>query len=79
MATITFDTVKFVEHLERAGVPRVQASAIAEAQKEAMAQTMDSQLASKSDMLEMENRLIKWGIGLALGQIAIISALVKLL
>lgn len=37
MATITFDTLEFVEHLERAGVPREQAAAIAEAQKEAMA------------------------------------------
>jgi hypothetical protein len=33
-------------------------------------------MATKSDLLEMENRLI---IGLALGQIAIIAALVKLL
>jgi len=47
--------------------------------KEAFAEAMDSQLATKSDLLEMENRLIKWGIGLALGQIAIIAALVKLL
>jgi len=79
MTTITFDTLKFVERLKRAGVPRAQASAIAEAQKEAMAEAMDSQLATKADRLEMENRLIKWGIGLALGQIALISALVKLL
>lgn len=40
---------------------------------------MDSQLATQADMLEMENRLIKWGLGLAFGQIAITSALVKLL
>lgn len=32
------------------------------------------QLATKA-----ENRLIKWGIGLALGQLAIIAALVKIL
>lgn len=49
-----------------------------------------SQLATKSDMveikasiktelLELENRLIKWGVGLALGQTAVIAALVKLL
>ena len=79
MATITFDTLKFVERLEKAGMSRDQAAAIAEAQKEAFAEAMDSQLATKSDLLEMENRLIKWGIGLALGQIAIIAALVKLL
>ena len=79
MATITFDTLKFVERLEKAGMSRDQATAIAEAQKEAFAEAMDSQLATKNDLLEMENRVIKWGIGLALGQIAIIAALVKLL
>jgi len=79
MATITFDTLKFVEKLEKAGMSRDQASAIAEAQKDAFAEAMDSQLATKSDLLEMENRLIKWGLGLALGQVAIIAVLVKLL
>ncbi|MCF7967152.1 MAG: hypothetical protein K9L79_16675 [Methylobacter tundripaludum] len=43
------------------------------------AEAMDSQLATKADLMDMENRLIKWGIGLAFGQIAIIAALVKLL
>jgi hypothetical protein len=79
MATVTFDTLKFVEKLEKAGVPREQAIAIAEAQKDAFAEAMDTQLATKSDLMEMESRLIKWSIGLALGQVAIIAALVKLL
>jgi hypothetical protein len=79
MATVTFDTLKFVEELEKAGVPREQAIAIAEAQKDAFAEAMDTQLATKSDLMEMESRLIKWSIGLALGQVAIIAALVKLL
>lgn len=35
MSTITFDTLKFVERLERAGVSREQASAMAEAFKDA--------------------------------------------
>ena len=75
MASVTFDTLKFVEKLEKAGVPRDQA----EAQKDAFAEAMDTQLVSRSDLMEMENRLIKWSIGLALGQIAVIAALVKLL
>lgn len=29
--------------------------------------------------MEMENRLIKWSVGLALGQVALIATLVKLL
>lgn len=48
--------------------------AIAEAQKEAFAEAMDTQLATKSDLMEMENRLIKRSIGLVLGQVAIIAA-----
>lgn len=79
MTTITFDTLKFVERLEKAGISREQAAAIAEAQKQAFSEAMDSQLATKADLMEMENRLIKWGIGLAFGQIAVIAALVKLL
>ena len=79
MASVTFDTLKFVEKLEKAGVPRDQAAAIAEAQKDALAEAVDTQLFSKSDLMEMENRLIKWSVGLALGQVAVIAALVKLL
>lgn len=66
MTFVTFDTLKFVEKLKKAGIPRDQA-AIAEAQKDAFAEAMDTQLISKSDLMEMENRLIKWSVGLALG------------
>ena len=79
MATVTFDTLKFVEKLEKAGMSRDQASALAEAQKDAFSEAMDSQIATKSHLLEMENRLNKWGLVLALGQVAIIAALVKIL
>lgn len=79
MASVTFDTLKFVEKLEKAGVPRDQAAAIAEAQKDAFAEAMDTQLVSNNDLMEMENRSIKWRVGLALGQVAVIAALVKLL
>lgn len=75
MASVTFDTLKFVEKLEKAGVPRDQATAIAEAQKDAFAEAMDTQLASRNNLMEMKNRLIKWSVGLALGQVAVIAAL----
>lgn len=47
-------------------------------------QSMDNRLREMelrldSRFLELENKLVKWGIGLALGQIAVIAALVKLL
>ena len=35
MATITFDTLKFVKKLESAGIPALEAEAIAEAFREA--------------------------------------------
>lgn len=78
MAFVTFDTLKFVKKLEKAGVPCDQAAAIAEAQKNAFSEAMDTQLVSRSDLMGMENRLIKWSVGLALGQVAVIAALVKL-
>ena len=37
MATITFDTLKFTQRLEQAGISHDQAVAMAEAQKESLA------------------------------------------
>lgn len=65
MATITFDTLKFVERLEKAGVSREQASAMAEAFKDA---SSEAELATKNDKLEIirltgELNLVKWMLG----------------
>lgn len=80
MATITFDTHKFIRRLREAGFEETQAEAVADAfqnaQEEALPITRDY---LDSRLLELENRLVKWGIGLALGQFAMITALVKLL
>jgi len=69
MATITFDTLKFVEKLRAAGVSEAQAKAEAEALVAAFSEAMDSQLASKSDInrLERELLVLKWMVGLVLG------------
>lgn len=80
MTAITFDTLKFVKKLESAGAAPELAEALVEAQREALQEAIETrQLATKNDLTEMENRLIKWSVGLALGQTAIIAALVKLL
>lgn len=47
MSTITFDTLKFVERPENAGVLREQAAGFADAQKEAFAEVLDTNLATK--------------------------------
>jgi hypothetical protein len=69
MAAITFDTLKFVEKLESAGVNREQAKAEAEALVIALSEAMDSQLATKSDINRLERELIvvKWMVGAILG------------
>lgn len=60
MSTITFDdTLKFVERLEKAGMPREQASALAEVQKEVFAEALDSTLATKSDIRDVRDDLVK--------------------
>ena len=71
MATITFDTLKFVEKLRAGGVPEEQAKAGAEALVTAFSEAMDSQLATKTDINRLERELIviKWMIGLVLGGI----------
>jgi hypothetical protein len=71
MASITFDTLKFVEKLREAGVPEAQAKAEAETLVTAFSEAMDSQLATKSDTnrLERELLVIKWMVGLVLGGI----------
>jgi hypothetical protein len=78
MTTITFDTQEAVIKLKAVGVSQEQADAFVNAIVESQ-----NNLATKDDLhrdlLELENRLIKWIIGIALGQIAIIAALVKLL
>ena len=58
MATITFDTLKFVEKLRAGGVPEEQAKAEAEALVIAFSEAMDSQLATKTDINRLERELI---------------------
>ena len=58
MATITFDTLKFAERLEKAGASRELAAAIVEAQKESLAEALDTSLATKADISKLEGRMV---------------------
>ena len=79
MSTITFDTLKFVERLEKAGVSRDQATAFSEAQKAAFAEALDTSLATKpdietlrADIAKLDARisgeiiLVKWMLGVVI-------------
>jgi hypothetical protein len=59
MALVTFDTLKFVERLEAVGMPRVQAVALAEAQKESFHEALDSALATKADIIKLETSIAR--------------------
>lgn len=69
MSTITFDTFKFVDRLEKAGMSREQASAIVDAQKDAFSEALDSTIATKRDLDRVESKLlgeltlVKWMLG----------------
>jgi len=67
MATITFDTHKFIRKLRDAGLAEQQAEAFAEAFQEAQA---EAELATKNDIQRLEikfdgeMRLIRWMLGI---------------
>jgi hypothetical protein len=80
MATITFDTLKYVERLKAAGVPDEQAKAEVDALAEALSETTAiRELATKSDWESLKADLVKWMAGLLLAQAAVVATLVKLL
>jgi len=56
MVTITFDTLKFVEKLEKAGMSRDQASAIVEAQKDAFSGSMWNTVGNQISFFHRENK-----------------------
>ena len=55
--SIAFDTLKYARRLRDAGFPTDQAEAMAEAQNEALRDTLDGQVATKADILKLDNTL----------------------
>ena len=78
MSSITFDTHELVKRLKQAGFSDAQAEALTLAQRDALSQALDTQLATKSDISRIELKLtehdgefklIKWMLGILLGGI----------
>ena len=86
MTAITFDTLEYSKTLQDAGISVVQADALATAQKKALAQMLAAkELATKVDLLQAKIELtekmdaikhdtIRWLIGIAFAQTALIVA-----
>ena len=91
MTTIAFDTLKFAQRLEQAGVPRNQAEAFAEAQKDFFDEITQADLATKNDIKDIRNdiqnirlkmvahdgqfALLKWMIGFLIA--GVLSLVIK--
>ena len=76
MPSITFDTHKFIRRLREAGISEEQAEAIAEAFRDA---NLVAEIATKTDLRELEYRLIiKLGSMIILA-IGLVATLVKIL
>ena len=75
MPTISFDTRKFIRRLRNAGISEELAEAIAEAFREAR---IEAEIATKTDLRELEYRLIiKLGTMIVVA-IGVVATLVKL-
>lgn len=59
MSTITFDTLKFVKTLKQAGFNENQAEALAQAQTEAIESSADLRYATKQDVRDIKEQLIR--------------------
>ncbi len=87
MATLTFDTHKFIKTLEASGIPEKQAEALASAQQESLQAAFDyREIATKGDLLAVQAEMkatiaeakaetIKWVVGLIFMQTGVIIAL----
>lgn len=78
MAAISFDTHEFIKKLKQAGFTDEQAKVLTETVRPAQGVDLSNQ-ATKMDLLALENKLVKWGVGVAIGQVVVIAVLVKLL
>ncbi|MBT3309813.1 MAG: hypothetical protein HN382_09865 [Gammaproteobacteria bacterium] len=80
MTAITFDTLKFSKRLIEAGAAPELADALAEAQKDSLADLLETQLATRADISRLELRLerIEGEIKLNRWMLAVVMAAVVL-
>ena len=72
---VTFDTHRFVKNLTACGFTERQAEVLAEEQ----VSLLESNLATKTDLVAVKAELLKWMIGAMIAQGGLIVALVELL
>ena len=79
MTTTTFDTLGYFEKLKAAGVPEEQARV----QADTLRDLIDARLVTKEHLdirlAELKNDLLRWMVGIAVGQIALMVAFLALI
>lgn len=79
-AAITFDTLAYGNKLQKSGVPREQAEAMAQANSEAFnAMVNAQQLATKQDLLELKHDILKWMVTAMIAQTVLLAGIIAFL
>lgn len=65
MSAVTFDTLKFTDKLKAAGISESQARAEAEAFRDVFIETLETPLATKSNIQDLIHRIdkLQWIVG----------------
>ena len=78
MNASSFNPLAVARELKAAGMEADHAEAIAEGIRQGVSADRDD-LATKADLANLELRLVKWGVGIAVASVGIIVAAMKLL
>ena len=79
MMQVAFDTLKYSDDLKQAGVDPKLAESLARVQSEAFTNLIDDSLATKLDMLQLEQRLTNKMYTLFVTTIGVLGGLMTLL
>lgn len=80
MATVTFDTLAYSNKLQKSGIPKEQADAMAQANAEAFKEmSATQQLATKQDILEAKHEILKWMVTAMIAQTALLVGIIAFL
>lgn len=84
MSTLTFNTLAYSKKLQKAGIAREQADAIADAQADAMKEMSDAQeLVTKKDLAialaDTKHDILKWMVTAMIAQTALLVGIIAFL
>ena len=84
MATITFDTLAYSQKLQKSGVPREQAEAMAQANADAMRDIISiNELVTKKDLeialANTKHEILKWMVTAMIAQTALLVGIIAFL